>query len=134
MLWTFILKLNYMMRYFPLRDHNAKLVVGEVFEYMLAQPVDGKSIGLGVLTDNKFLHPLCLSKENNCELVYDYHREPLPLSSVKSMCVVDGIFPSQRIVEDRISNPHGEHAEDVFLIDQLNKERFYLPLSEENHM
>jgi hypothetical protein len=57
--------------------------------------------------------------ESELILYEDTDEEPIPLSdpSIVICEIVDGFLYTQRIVEDRVSNPHGEHAEDVWILN-----------------
>jgi len=50
------------------------------------------------------------------QLYYDEESNPVPLSdeNVSILGMLNDFEYSQRIVADRISNPHGEHAEDMW--------------------
>ena len=91
-------------------------IPGDVVEYYLMTPKLGKSCRLGGITETYEIHPLCLRNENQNELFYDINEKSLRLDSVNIIRTLSGVQWMQRIVEDRISNPHGEHAEDVFVI------------------
>jgi hypothetical protein len=45
--------------------------------------------------------------------------DPLELADIEVVKKIDGemVSVSQRICSDRVENPHGEHAEDVFIVD-----------------
>jgi hypothetical protein len=89
---------------------------------------------LGVITSSKkAVHPLCLRTHSlddvDVELFCDDSvpsiaivSDPVGLQSNGALIVgvVDASLCclSQRIVEDRVSNPHGEHAEDVWVLSK----------------
>jgi hypothetical protein len=49
-------------------------------------------------------------------LYYNDDEQILPISSVEVVQLIEDAMYSQRTIEDRVSNPHGEHAEDVWII------------------
>ena len=89
---------------------------------------------LGVITSSKkAVHPLCLRTHSlddvDVELFCDDSvpsiaivSDPVGLQSNGALIVgvVDASLCclSQRMVEDRVSNPHGEHAEDVWVLSK----------------
>lgn len=77
--------------------------------------------------DNSLLlHPLNSKLPyNDLELTLDEEMEPFPTCNCEIMEVIhdDDIDFQQRIVEDRTLNPHGEEAEDIWIIyDYRNNE------------
>lgn len=105
--------------------------IGDIIEYSYSE---GKERYLGVMTGRDRLQPLCLRRppeaslgpgeatidafdmNTTLELFQDEDDEEVSTRGVMIAGVVEDSFYSQRIVEDRISNPHGEHAEDVWLV------------------
>lgn len=98
--------------------------IGDVIHY---QSFDMK-IGVGVIGTGGEVFPL--SKRSNLEsfdtvddkevqYVYDEESSPLQQGSFVTKKVFDEVLLTQRIVEDRVSNPHGEHAEDVWIFDGI---------------
>jgi hypothetical protein len=78
---------------------------------------------LGVVTEGKSIIPLGL-RENfmadtpNLELYYFEEIDTIPMNSVNLVNVVEDAYYTQRIIENRILNPHGEHAEDIWMINR----------------
>lgn len=90
--------------------------------------VDNLRIGV-VCPHRKIIYPLCCKEEEVqvdefkqeilLNLYYDEISEPYNTGTTPSVSIV-GVFNdvqySQRMIEDRVSNPHGEHAEDVWTV------------------
>jgi hypothetical protein len=97
---------------------------GDVVEYRLTQrerlPAgDQRVLGLGVVTFELKIHPLCQRKSDDPLLYYDEEQDALdPESEAIVTRVLSQISYSQRCIEDRRINPHGEEAEDVFEIEE----------------
>jgi hypothetical protein len=65
------------------------------------------------------VHPLCQRAEGSAELYYDEEVDPLPeLAQDLVVRILQGTWFSQRVIEDRVRNPHGEEAEDVFFLGE----------------
>lgn len=99
---------------------NLKLVDGDIVEYVHIS--DFGPVKVASIEGNK-LYPLCIrsddsEKEDMITLCYDETAQYLNIDSVNITHVYESVHYSQRIVEDRISNPHGEHAEDVWIIER----------------
>ena len=80
-----------------------------------------------VTSSRKTLQPLALRTtsgldEGGMEIILyeDEEREPFGITEADLGDVVDDVVFTQRCVEDRVSNPHGEHAEDVWLVSNQN--------------
>lgn len=95
---------------------------------------------LGVITSSKkAVHPLCLrthsldddkdAEDVDVELFCDDSVPSIaivsdPVGLQRNRALIVGVVDaslcclSQRIVEDRVSNPHGEHAEDVWVLSK----------------
>ena len=115
-------------------QENMALCIGDVVEYYLLAPVDGRNCGIGVITDSKQLHPLCFREASSEELYYDHAQKSLHLSKVRIKNIFENVIMSQRIVEDRISNPHGEHAEELFILPNgINLTGIYIPVVDSDH-
>ena len=78
---------------------------------------------LAAITHNKKLQQLYRRTDGDSSAVDLYlygddDEEPIDVRdpSVTLTELVDGFQYTQRIVEDRVSNPHGEHAEDVWIL------------------
>ena len=90
--------------------------------------VDNLRIGV-VCPHRKIIYPLCCKEEEVqvdefkqeilLNLYYDEILEPYNTCTTPIVSIV-GVFNdvqySQRMIEDRVSNPHGEHAEDVWTV------------------
>lgn len=101
-------------------------------------------VSLAAVTSSRTLQPLCLRVTSGIDeleaggkeiiLYEDEEREPLAVTDVILGEVIDDVIFTQRCVEDRISNPHGEHAEDVWLvanpdiITSISTATIFLPL------
>jgi hypothetical protein len=89
-----------------------------------------KVVSLAAVTSSKTLQPLALRQTSRMDeldeggteitLYEDEEQEPFALTGAILGEVVDDVVFTQRCVEDRISNPHGEHAEDVWLVSNQN--------------
>lgn len=108
------------------------LMEGDIVEYLITQrqrengqlpPGDRRVLGLGVVNGFGLIHPLCRRKEDDSLLYYDEEQDALdePLETVVSR-VFQQVSYSQRCIENRLLNPHGEEAEDVFEIDEALSE------------
>jgi len=79
-----------------------------------------------ILKGQSSLHPLALrgeqeEAETEQDVLFglvdvDDEDASIQLSNVRILGVLEEVLLSQRAVEDRVHNPHGEHAEDVFII------------------
>jgi hypothetical protein len=56
--------------------------------------------------------------ENYAVLNYNEELPSISFSKIIIDSVIVDSTPSQRIVQDRISNPHGEHAEDIWIVNR----------------
>ena len=119
------------------------LYEGDVVEYIKG---DSRELGaiIKVNRDKVILHPLCIrpSYENDdidnnnndyivlSSLSYNKELELYYDDSVNSVSfqlngndnsiinvIRDGVLLTQRVIEDRISNPHAEHSEDCWLLN-----------------
>ncbi|CAM9907577.1 unnamed protein product [Pylaiella littoralis] len=66
------------------------------------------------------LQPLLTREESGPNLFFhDEDAEPISVSSGSChiVRVLEEVYVSQRIVDDRVKNPHGEEAEDCFLLE-----------------
>jgi hypothetical protein len=104
---------------------DLKLNIGDIVEYKLPFEVVGKSYGLGLITkicEGPRVHPLCcrigeeISDGTEIILVEDESQESQSITSNDIIRVIEDAYFSQRPIEDRKLNPHGEHSEDVYLI------------------
>lgn len=95
--------------------NSESLLPGDVIEYKFNDSTSA-AIFLGAVLDKNTLHPLCTREHGSLELVYDESKPPISFKDVKVGSSLDDVLWTQRIVEDRVSNPHGEHAEDVFVL------------------
>lgn len=127
-------------------DNSDIIMIKDIFEGDIVELKKSKDIQLAaVIKVNKdksiILHPLCirpsddiddnnndfinissLSSNKEIELYYD--------ETINSISILyneydnnivnvlrDGVILTQRVIEDRISNPHGEHSEDCWLLN-----------------
>lgn len=98
---------------------NAKPSIGDVVAYSSSSSI--RSLLLGVINDAGNVHMLRQRTGDDNESLTFHENEfedPLDISDVKIAHVFDEdkVYLTQRIVEDRVSNPHGEHAEDVYIL------------------
>lgn len=96
--------------------------VGTVVAYSLSNPSTASEVSLllGVINEAGNLNNLeQRSGEGNNSLSFheNEYEESLDVFFVVHVFDNNDIYLTQRIVEDRISNPHGEHAEDVWIIN-----------------
>lgn len=126
---------------------------GDIVEYRFPTEICGKGAGLGIVLSSTWLrandkenspdlriHPLCsrAGEEgmSGSEIVLvedeDSSSVNIPVESIVRR--LDGVYYSQRPIEDRRLNPHGEHSEDVFLIrmDDINFQNIYLRSPQES--
>lgn len=104
------------------------LMEGDVVEFIITAqqrakgqlpPGDGRVLGLGVVTGLGLIQPLCQRKADDPLLFWDEDQDAIeeaPASIVTRVLTQVGY--SQRCIEDRKINPHGEEAEDVFEIEE----------------
>ena len=104
------------------------LFEGDVVFYEMVEPSklnqkDGLQ-SIASVTSSRKLQPLYRREDREFDekeliLYEDTDEEPIPLNdpSIIICEVVVGFLYTQRIVEDRVSNPHGEHAEDVWILN-----------------
>ena len=95
-------------------------------------------VRLGAITEQSMVHPLCLrhsSEESEVDgesiLFYDEGTDPINIDDVEILNEVDAIY-TQRVVEDRVSNPHGEHSEDAWIVESMDP-RWAIPFGETFH-
>ncbi|KAJ1400725.1 hypothetical protein B484DRAFT_241499 [Ochromonadaceae sp. CCMP2298] len=93
----------------------------DVVEYQEGEgPSQGTTLG-AVVGGGSLVHPLCVREpgsegpDSDFELFFDESLDPVPIDG-KVVSVVNDAFYSQRSIEDRVSNPHGEHAEDMWIL------------------
>ena len=120
---------------FSIQSTN-RISIGDIIEYPLPTPCHGKSTGLGIVlecSEPLCIHPLCRREEddkllNEVVLIQDESQESFFLPSKSVLSMVNDVYFSQRPIEDRILNPHGEHSEDVYLIktNLLDLNRLFL--------
>lgn len=78
---------------------------------------------LGVERSERFSQTIGMATNSSqllkVQLLYDEDSIPILKDdpNLKLLAVLPHAFFSQRIVEDRVSNPHGEHAEDFWSVD-----------------
>jgi hypothetical protein len=96
-------------------------VEGDIIVYAVAEG----EVGLGVLhRGGSKLSRLMRRGTSDDGSITLHENEDVPeilVKEVRILNVLSDVYWTQRIVEDRISNPHGEHAEDVWILklDQL---------------
>lgn len=106
---------------------RTSLFQGDVVEYQipieLRSDNDKRTHSLAAITNNRKLQPLYRREavdtlSDEILLFVDDDQGELTLSdpSIIIVALVDEFEYTQRIVEDRVSNPHGEHAEDVWIL------------------
>jgi hypothetical protein len=128
-----------------INDNDNK--VNKLFEGDIVEFIKGDSRELGAITKVKTngnlitVHPLCLrpsdsiddiNTNNNddyiiipstldynkdLELYYDDSADSISIEVNNINVIRDGVILTQRVIEDRISNPHSEHAEDCWIIN-----------------
>ena len=99
------------------------VVYFEMVETSKLQLKDGVQ-SIASVTSNRKLQPLYRREDREFDekeliLYEDTEEKPISLSdpSIIICEIVVGFLYTQRIVEDRVSNPHGEHAEDVWILN-----------------
>ena len=104
------------------------LFEGDVVFYETVEPSklqlkDGIQ-SIASVTSSRKLQPLYRREDREYDekeliLYEDTDKEQVSISdpSIVICEVVVGFLYTQRIVEDRVSNPHGEHAEDVWILN-----------------
>jgi hypothetical protein len=111
--------------------NNLMITKGDIVEYKVMKVDDGKNLGLGLITtiqscSEPFLvcvHPLCIRlgddeilNDNEMILIEDENYDSIEILMTDVVSIVDDVYFSQRPIEDRRLNPHGEHSEDVWLV------------------
>ena len=86
----------------------------DIVEYALPEG-GGGALGVGVVLNSGEIHPLCVFAEGGTTYVWDEEVPSLPGELV--VRVVDDVYPTTRQAQRGVDNPHGEHAEDVFIIE-----------------
>lgn len=131
MLWCllgFILIPN--MCIFGLSIQNLRLEIGDLVQYELPATGgtnEGKSLlGIGlimapVIGNRLQLYPLCCREgdarqDSEIMLVEDEDKGEVIVEGNRVHRVIPDYYFSQRPIEDRKLNPHGEHSEDVWLV------------------
>jgi hypothetical protein len=124
--------------------------INDVVEFVVpGGDSEGDSVyRIGFVDNDKRVYPLCLRRDSEsvngaqkegadtCLFVND-DCNSWSLHEINVTGVVDEVTYTQRVVEDRISNPHGEHSEDVWLLstqklDEMGR-RIQLPMSDGAH-
>ena len=103
---------------------NMKPSIGDVIAYSSSSSSSStstRSLLLGVINEAGNIHRLRQrTGDDNDSITFheNEYEDPLDISDVKIAHVFDEgkVYLTQRIVEDRVSNPHGEHAEDVYIL------------------
>ena len=107
---------------------RSTLFEGDVVEYSRVPinptaQMDVPLTSLAAVTCNRKLQPLYrrdsdTASDDELFLYGDDDEKELVLTdpSITITAVLDDFQYTQRIVEDRVSNPHGEHAEDVWIL------------------
>ncbi|CAN0145895.1 unnamed protein product [Phaeothamnion confervicola] len=93
-----------------------ELFIGDVVEI---KEKDGNTLGLAAYTGDGLLHRL-LTRSSEAPNLFFYDEESdsiLASPGLIHRVLQDNVTIQQRIVADRLSNPHAEHAEDCFVID-----------------
>jgi len=97
------------------------IAIGDVIGYKRIQYDNSSEVfEIGICNQR---NKLTILKERDVidkDQIIFHENEDLPdidFKEIKSFYRFQNVIWTQRIVEDRISNPHGEHAEDVWIID-----------------
>ena len=122
-------------------NQRFQIQVGDVVEYKLPIATYGKQLGLGVIVNvnnDVKLHPLCYRSGEDLDdkeyvLVEDESQDPIIIVVDGIVRSIEDVYFSQRPIEDRKLNPHGEHSEDVYLIKATAIDIAKLFLSHDNH-
>ena len=85
----------------------------DVVEYQLDE--NDETLGVGVVMRCGGIHPLCVYQEGGTHFVWDEELEVV--AGDLAVRVIAGAILSTRQAKRGVDNPHGEHAEDVFVID-----------------
>ena len=75
---------------------------------------------IGVISEPGRIQKLSRKCDFDSEQTITFHENEddlIDVNGVKVLSVMHEAYVSQRICEDRISNPHGEHAENVYILD-----------------
>ncbi|CAM9255607.1 unnamed protein product [Hapterophycus canaliculatus] len=99
---------------------EGNLIELDVVEYRRGPESDDNSMELASYIGEGKLQPLLTREETGPRLFFhDEDAQPISVSgeSCRIVRVIDEVYFSQRIVEDRVKNPHGEEAEDCFLLE-----------------
>ena len=86
----------------------------DVVEYQL--DASDEALGVGVVMKCGGIHPLCVYQEGGTHFVWDEELDVV--AGDLAVRVIDGAILSTRQAKRGVDNPHGEHAEDVFVIDE----------------
>ena len=105
--------------------------INKLFEgdMIVLEEANGRPRSLAAVTANKMsLQPLCVRSSSGVEelaegsihdiiLYEDEECEPIAMDTVimQAGAVVEDVVFTQRCVEDRVTNPHGEHAEGRYI-------------------
>ena len=84
--------------------------------------------------DDYIIIPSTLDYNKDIELYYDDSADSITIEVNSINVIRDGVILTQRVIEDRISNPHSEHAEDCWIInlkdaDFTNNDNYKLKLN-----
>lgn len=105
------------------------LLEGDVVEYRITDaqrakgqlpPNDARTLGVGVVNALGGIHPLCRRAPESVELFFDEEQDALEGGDVASLVVrvLSQVWYQQRCIEDRKINPHGEEAEDMYVVEE----------------
>ena len=59
---------------------------------------------------------------DDIEMLHSHEGVPISTTDAKIMKVLSDVSFTQRICEDRVENPHGEHAEDAYIVKAIEFE------------
>lgn len=104
------------------------LLEGDVVEYRITEEqrrkgqlpaLDTRTLGIGVVNQFMRIHPLCRRSPGSPELFFDEEQDALE-ENVNDIVVrvINQVWYQQRCIEDRKINPHGEEAEDMYILEE----------------
>ena len=111
--------------------------IGDIVEFILPDSPSTQTTSLGIIlssSNDLCIQPLCIREgdddimnEKEITFTQDESKESLLVHPDQIQSVIEDVYFSQRPIEDRILNPHGEHSEDVYLIrtSQLDLNRLF---------
>mmetsp|Transcript_8443 Transcript_8443/g.13363 ORF Transcript_8443/g.13363 Transcript_8443/m.13363 type:complete len:182 (+) Transcript_8443:513-1058(+) len=103
---------------------TVQLEEGDVIAWKTELGTDGNKLERGLVLEDLKVQPLIAKDPSSPDELYvDEDRRPLEIlpGDLLEFRIEQAYF-SQRMVQDRIHNPHGEHAEDCWVLEKINNE------------